>query len=219
MRYILSLVLLIAPIWLYAQTVAVLQYSGGGDWYANPTSVPNLIAFANEALPFQLNPQFKTVKPSNSDLIEYPFIHVTGHGNITLSQSETRLLREYLLAGGFLHIDDNYGMDPYVRTVIKQLFPDEELVEIPFSHPIYQTPFQFDQGLPKVHEHDGKEPIGLGILKEGRLVLFYSYESDLGDGWEDPAVHNDPQEVRLEALKMGVNLLYYAFTGGKELSN
>ncbi len=192
--------------------LAVLQYRGGGDWYANPTSVPNLTRFCNEQLGTHLgDAQFVDV--GSPELFNYPFVHMTGHGNVVWSSNDLENLRAYLLAGGFLHIDDNYGLDAFVRPQIKRLFPDKELVEIPFDHPIYHMTYPFHNGLPKVHEHDGLPPQGFGIFHEGRIILFYSYESDLGNGWEDPEVHGDPWEIRERALKMGANLVKYALVG------
>lgn len=196
-------------------SLAVLQYRGGGDWYGNPTSVPRLAEFCRENLGMEIG-ETEYVDVGSPDIFNYPFIHMTGHGNVVFNSSDRQNLRAYLLGGGFLHIDDNFGMDPFIRNQIKQLFPDKELVEVPFDHPIYHTAYDFPQGLPKVHEHNGLPPQGFGIFDEGRILLFYSYESDLGDGWEDPSVHNDPEAVRMQALKMGANLVKYAFTGQAE---
>jgi hypothetical protein len=191
--------------------IALLKYNGGGDWYANPTSLPNLIEFCNSNLGTSIFKQPSTVEPGSSDIFNYPFIHMTGHGNVIFSDFEASNLRSYLISGGFLHIDDNYGMDPYIRRELKKVFPDSELVELPYSHPIYHQKYDFPQGLPKIHEHDNKPPQGFGIIYQGRLVVFYSFETDLGDGWEDEAVHNDSYEVRLKALKMGANIINYVF--------
>lgn len=196
-------------------SLAVLQYRGGGDWYANPTSVPRLAAFCREHLGMEIG-ETQYVDVGSPEIFNYPFIHMTGHGNVVWNAADRQNLRAYLLGGGFLHIDDNFGMDPFIRPQIKQLFPDKELVEVPFDHPIYHIAYDFPKGLPKVHEHNGLPPQGFGIFDNGRLILFYSYESDLGDGWEDPSVHNDPEEIRMEALKMGANLVKYAFTGEAE---
>jgi hypothetical protein len=174
--------------------------------------VPNLAEFCRENLNMQIG-ETKYVDVGSTDIFNYPFIHMTGHGNVVFNANDRENLRLYLLGGGFLHIDDNYGMDAFVRTQLEQVFPDKELIEVPFDHPVYHQKYDINQGLPKVHEHDGAAPKGYGIFHEGRLVLFYSSESDLGDGWEDPAVHNDPQEIRLEALKMGANLVQYALLG------
>ena len=195
----------------FAQEIAVLKYQGGGDWYSNPTSLPNLIKFCNEKLPAGIKPKPQTVTPGSTDIFQFPFVHMTGHGNVYFSEEEAANLRTYLLSGGFLHIDDNYGMNEYVRKEIKKVFPDRELQELPASHPIFSIAFPFPNGLPKIHEHDGLPPQAFGIFENERLVLLFTYESDLGNGWEDPAVHNDPPEVRLKALQMGANIIKYAF--------
>lgn len=193
--------------------LALLVYGGGGDWYANPTSLKNLAAFCNQQLHTRLNTQEAQVEVGSPDIFNYPFIHMTGHGRWALNDAKAQNLRKYLEAGGFLHIDDNYGMDPYVRPALKQVFPELELVELPFSHPIYHQKFNFNNGLPKIHEHDKKPPKGYGLIYKGRLVVFYSVETDLGDGWEDPDVHKDNPEKRMQALQMGANLVEYVFTG------
>ncbi len=193
--------------------LALLKYNGGGDWYANPTALPNLAKFCSQQLGINFDPENAVVEVGSADLFNYPFVHMTGHGNVVFSDLEAENLRNYLMAGGFLHIDDNFGMDPYVRVALKKIFPEQELVELPFEHPIYRQKFTFKNGLPKIHEHGGKSPQGFGLFWEGRLVCFYSYECDLGDGWEDPQVHKDPEEVRLQALRMGANLVQYAFSG------
>ncbi len=192
--------------------IGLLKYSGGGDWYANPTSLPNLIQFCNEQLGTNIAPEPGTVEPGSRDLFFYPFIHLTGHGNIVFSDQEINNLRNYLMAGGFLHIDDNYGLDPFIRREMKRVFPELEFIELPPSHPIFSRPFSFPDGIPKIHEHDNKRPQAFGIFLEGRLVCLYSYESDLGDGWEAQEVHNDSEAVRLKALQMGANLINYVFT-------
>ena len=196
----------------FSQEIALLKYNGGGDWYSNPTSLPNLIKFCNANINTQIKPKPRTVIPSSPDLLSYPFIHMTGHGNVVFNDTEITNLRKYLTAGGFLHIDDNYGMDQYIRKEIKKIFPNENLIEIPANHPIFQKPFVFANGLPKIHEHDSKRPQAFGIFIENKLVLLYTYECDLGDGWEDAEVHNDPFEVREKALKMGANIINYIFT-------
>ena len=205
-----------SPFWEKAEVgdlkLALLKYNGGGDWYANPTALPNLAKFCNLHLGMSLNPDYATVDVGSLDLYNYPFVHMTGHGNVVFSGAEAENLRTYLLGGGFLHIDDNYGMDPYIRTAMKEIFPELEWIELPFDHEIYHQTFRFNAGLPKIHEHDKKPSQGFGLLWEGRLICFYSYESDLGDGWEDPDVHNDPVDVRERALQMGANLIEYAFT-------
>ncbi|MCB0695229.1 MAG: DUF4159 domain-containing protein [Lewinellaceae bacterium] len=192
--------------------LALLKYGGGGDWYANPTALSNLSSFCNRELGTELDPDYATVDVGSADLFNYPFVHMTGHGNVVFSDQEADNLRQYLIGGGFLHIDDNYGMDPYVRVAVKKLFPDQQLIELPFDHPVYQQAFAFRNGLPKIHKHDDHPPQGFGIFWEGRLVIFYSFECDLGDGWEDPDVHNDTAEARRNALQMGANLVRYAFT-------
>lgn len=191
--------------------LALLKYNGGGDWYANPTSLTNLARFCNQSLNTNLDPDNATVEVGSAELFNYPFLHMTGHGRVVFSDSEAENLRMYLMGGGFLHIDDNYGMDPYIRPAMKKVFPETEFVEVPFEHPIYRQKFTFRNGLPKIHEHDAKPAQGFGLFWKGRLVCFYSYECDLGDGWEDPDVHNDPPEKRLEALRMGANIVQYAF--------
>lgn len=193
--------------------LALMKYNGGGDWYANPTALPNLAAFCNLQINTNFDINYATVEVGSPELFNHPFIHMTGHGNVVFSDQEAENLRMYLIAGGFLHIDDNYGMDPFVRPAMKKVFPELEFVELPFDHPIYNMTFSFNNGLPKIHEHDGQAPKGFGLIYEGRLVCFYSYESDLGDGWEDPEVHNDAQSVRLEAFKMGANIIQFAFEG------
>lgn len=194
-----------------AQEIALLKYSGGGDWYGNPTSLPNLIKFCNQNINTKIKQKPATVEPGSSDLFSYPFVHLTGHGNVVFNDNEVQNLRNYLTSGGFLHIDDNYGMDKYIRKEIKKIFPNNELVEIPSTHKIFQGPFSFPNGLPKIHEHEKQKPQAFGIFIEGRLALVYTFETDLGDGWEDEEVHNNPKEVREKALKMGANLVHYVF--------
>ena len=209
-------ILLFFPILLLGQKnfkIATLKYNGGGDWYANPTALPNLIDFCNENIGTKISKDVATVEVGSDDIFNYPFIHMTGHGNVIFSQSEAENLRNYLFAGGFLHIDDNYGMDPFIRREIKKLFPNQELIEVPFDHPIYHQKFDFNNGLPKIHEHDKKPPQGFGIFVNNRLVLFYTYESDLGDGWESQEVHNDSESTRRRALEMGANILSFVFLG------
>jgi hypothetical protein len=191
--------------------MAVLKYNGGGDWYANPTALSNLALFCNESLGTQFEKEDATVEVGSADLFNYPFVHMTGHGNVVFSDAEADNLRKYLIGGGFLHIDDNYGMDPYVRVAMKKVFPELEFIELPFEHEIYHQKFDFVNGLPKIHKHDDNPPQGFGLFWEGRLICFYSYESDLGDGWEDQEVHKDPEEVRQKALQMGANLISYIF--------
>lgn len=192
--------------------IARLKYNGGGDWYANKTSLPNLINFCNRQLSLNLAKEEDVVEVGSIELFNYPFIHLTGHGNIVLSDQEAKNLRNYLIAGGFLHADDNYGLDKFFRREMKKVFPELTFVELPFNHSIYHQSYQFDNGLPKVHEHDNKPPQGFGLIYEGRLVCFYTYECDLGNGWEDQEIYNDPEATRTKALQMGANIIQYAFT-------
>jgi len=210
-RFLLFLAFLFANTLLFAQDIAVVKYSGGGDWYANPTSLPNLIQFCNQNINTKINPKVATVEVGSTDIFSYPFIHMTGHGNVVFSPNDVNNLKKYLNSGGFLHIDDNYGMDEYIRKEIKKVFPNEELREIPISHEIFQKPYNFPNGLPKIHEHDNQRPQAFGIFIKNRLVLLYTFQSDLGDGWEDTEVHNDPIEIREKALKMGANIINYVF--------
>lgn len=214
MRYIAPVILILfLSLNSTAQKVplGLLKYRGGGDWYANPTSLPNLIQFSNRTMGTSLDPQYVTVEVGSPELFSLPFVHMTGHGNVVFDDQEAENLRMYLEAGGFLHIDDNYGMDPFVRVAMKKVFPELDFVELPFDHPIYNQQFEFQNGLPKIHEHDGKPPQGFGLIHNGRLVCFYSYETDLGNGWEDESVHNDPPEKRLQALRMGANIIRFSF--------
>jgi hypothetical protein len=190
--------------------LAVLKYNGGGDYYANPTSLPNLISFCNQNLSTNISKDVPYVEAGSNDIFNFPFIHMTGHGNVVFSNAEVENLRTYLLGGGFLHIDDNYGMDEFIRIELKKIFPNQELVELHSNHPIFHQKYNFN-GLPKIHEHDDKRSQAFGIIVEGRLVCLYTFETDLGDGWEDQAVHNDPTEKRMQALQMGANILMYAF--------
>ncbi len=193
--------------------IVLLKYDGGGDWYANlETSLPNLIKFCNKNLNTNINEQQAIVDVGSPDIFNYPFVHMTGHGNVTFSKQQVNNLRNYLISGGFLHIDDNYGINKYVRPQMKKVFPELDFVELPFSHKIYHQKYDFNNGLPKIHEHDGKPPQGFGLIYQGRLVCFYSYECDLGDGWEDYAVHKDPEVLHLKALKMGANIIQYVFS-------
>jgi hypothetical protein len=196
----------------YSFKIAKLKYNGGGDWYANKTSLPNLIRFCNQNLNMNIAPEEAVVEVGSPELFSYPFVHMTGHGNVVLSDAEAQNLRNYLISGGFLHIDDNYGLDKYIRKEMKKVFPEYEFVELPFTHPIYQQKYPFNNGLPKIHEHDNKAPQGFGIIHEGRLVCFYTYETDLGNGWEDQEIYNDPENKRQQALRMGANILAYALT-------
>ncbi|MBI5867755.1 MAG: DUF4159 domain-containing protein [candidate division Zixibacteria bacterium] len=193
-------------------TVARLQYPGGGDWYWGPSALPNLLNFIKENTGIPINDQEVRTKPSDQDLFYHPFIYCTGHGNMRFSDGELEQMRRYLIGGGFWFINDSYGMDAAVRRELKRIFPDREMVELPFSHSIYHEPFEFPDGPPKIHKHDGKSPRGYAILDHDRVVVFYLVESDIGDGWEDPQVHKDPPEKRLEALRLGTNLAVYSLT-------
>jgi hypothetical protein len=195
----------------FTQEVAVLKYSGGGDWYANPTSLPNLVKYCNQNIQTTITKKVSVVDVGSAEIVNYPFVHMTGHGNVVFSSNEIQNLRNYLTSGGFLHIDDNYGMDVFIRKEIKKIFPNNALVEIPSNHPIFQAPYPFTNGLPKIHEHENNKPQAFGVFIEGRLVLLYTFECDLGDGWEDAEVHNDPIQVREKALKMGANIIHYVF--------
>ncbi len=197
---------------LNAQELAVLQYKGGGDWYSNPTALKNLINFSNSNLNTSIQPKPATVKPDSPELFNYPYVYLTGHGNVFFSDDDIENLRNYLLSGGFLHVDDNYGLDPYFRKAFKRLFPDKQLEPLPADHAIFHQTFKFSEGLPKIHVHDGKPPELFGVYHDKRLIMVYSYESDLGNGWEDKEVHNDPDEVRQKALQMGANIINYVFT-------
>jgi hypothetical protein len=191
-------------------TVARLQYDGGGDWYANPSSIPNLLAALRERTTLRVEREEARVTLTDDRLWDYPYLYVTGHGNIRFSDAEVARLREYLLRGGFLHVDDNYGLDESFRRELARVFPDRALIDVPLAHPIYHIVYEFPRGIPKIHEHDGKPAQGLGIFIGDRLAVYYSYQSDLGDGWEDPDVHKDPPELHEAALRMGVNLFVYA---------
>jgi hypothetical protein len=196
----------------YSFKIAKLKYNGGGDWYANKTSLPNLIKFCNSNLRMNIAPEEEVAEVGSPELFSYPFVHMTGHGNVVFSDEEAQNLRNYLLGGGFLHIDDNYGLDKFIRLEMKKVLPELEFVELPFTHPIYHQKYQFSSGLPKVHEHDGKPPKGYGLIYQGKLVCYYTYETDLGNGWEDQVIYNDPEEKRQKALQMGANILSYCLT-------
>ena len=214
MRYVFFLIVFTCAQLSLAQTlkIAKLKYNGGGDWYANKTALPNLISFCNRELGTTLAPEEDIVEVGNKDLYLYPYVYMTGHGNVVFSDSEATNLRNYLIGGGFLHIDDNYGLDKYIRLELKKVFPELELKELPYDHPIYQQKFNFPKGVPKIHEHDGKPAQGFGLIYEGRLVVFFSYECDLGNGWEDRRIHNTPVEKHEQALQMGANIIAYCFT-------
>lgn len=211
MKKLIALILTLFTFSLFAQDVAVLKYKGGGDWYGNPTALPNLVKFCNDNIDTNINENIQTVEVGSTDIFQYPFLHMTGHGNVFFSEDDAENLRKYLISGGFLHIDDNYGMEPYITKELKKVFPNNELKKIPKDHKIFNAAYEFPNGLPKIHEHDGKAPQAFGIFHEDRLVLLFTFESDLGDGWEDPEVHNDPEDVREKALKMGANIMKYVF--------
>lgn len=206
----LLLILLISATSL-AQDIAILKYDGGGDWYANPTSLPNLIEFCNKNIQTRINEKPKTVEATSIEIFNYPIIFMTGHGNVFLNDDAVQNLRNYLTSGGFLHISDNYGMNEYMKKEMKKVFPKLDFQEIPYNHPIYHQSYNFENGVPKIHEHNGKRSQGFGLFYEGELVCFYDYESDLSDGWEDASVHNNPQKIREESLKMGANIVEFAF--------
>ncbi len=209
--HILTFLTFLISFLVQSQDIAILKYSGGGDWYSNPTALPNLIQFCNANIDTQINAKPLTVETGSVAIFQYPYLHMTGHGNVFFTQEEALNLRTYLLSGGFLHIDDNYGMEPYLRRELLKVFPEKQLEELGKDHPIFNQKYKFPEGLPKIHEHDGKRPQALGIFHEGRLLLLFTFESDLGDGWEDPEVHNDPEAVRQTALQMGANIIQYAF--------
>ena len=218
MRYLFSIIVfLLFGFGATAQgsfQIALLKYNGGGDWYANlETSIPNLIEFCNKNINTNIQKQQAIVEVGSEEIFNYPFVHMTGHGNIIFGEAEAQNLRNYLLSGGFLHIDDNYGLDQFMRPQMKKVFPELDFIEIPFNHPIYHQSFDFPNGLPKIHEHDQKPPQGFGLIFEGRLVCFYSFECDLGDGWEDQSIHNDSDEIRKKSLQMGANLIQYSLLG------
>ncbi len=191
--------------------IALLKYGGGGDWYANPTSLTNLVKFCNKNIGTNINEKIATVEVGSTDIYNYPFVHLTGHGNIVFTEKEAQNLRNYLIGGGFLHIDDNYGLDKFIRPQMKKVFPELDFEELPTNHPIYKQKYFFPNGLPKIHEHDNKPPQGFGLIYDGRLVCFYTFECDLGDGWEDYEVHKDSEPTRTKALQMGANIIQYIF--------
>ena len=214
MKRIFLMVFMFLAINTFAQKtqVAVLKYKGGGDWYSNPTSLPNLVKYCNQNLNTDIDVNVAVVDAGSLDIFNYPFVHMTGHGNVFFDDSDVKNLRSYLLAGGFLHVDDNYGMKDYVMSQMQKVFPELQWVELPYSHEIFKKPYHFPDGLPKIHEHDNKPPQAFAMIYEGRLVCLLTYECDLGDGWEDQRVHYDSDEARLKALKMGANIIRYAFS-------
>ncbi|MCK7590897.1 DUF4159 domain-containing protein [Subsaxibacter sp. CAU 1640] len=211
MRIVIAIAFLIVSMNLSAQQIAVLKYKGGGDWYSNPTSLPNLITYCNANINTKINSKPEVVEAGSIDIFQYPMLHMTGHGNVFFSDEDAENLRNYLISGGFLHIDDNYGLQPYITKELKKVFPDKELIELPKTHEIFSAVYKFPEGLPKIHEHDNKRPQAFGLFHEGRLLVLFTYESDLGNGWEDAEVHNDPIELREKALKMGANIVKYVF--------
>lgn len=214
MKKIFAIFLVLMSFNVFAQKtqIALLKYRGGGDWYSNPTSLPNLVKFCNQSLMTDLDPNIATVDVGSPDIFNYPFVHMTGHGNVVFDDSEAENLRAYLIAGGFLHIDDNYGIKDYAMNQMQKVFPELQWVELPYSHPIFHKPYSFPDGLPKIHEHDNKAPQAFALIYEGRIVCLFTYECDLGDGWEDQRVHYDSEETRLKALKMGANIIEYVFS-------
>jgi hypothetical protein len=196
----------------YSIKIAKLKYDGGGDWYGNRTALPNLAKYCNENLKTSINPQDEVVEAGSAEIFNYPYVYMTGHGNVLFNAKDAANMRKYLLAGGFLHIDDNYGLDKYIRPEMKKIFPELDFVELPFNHPIYNQRYNFPKGLPKIHEHDGKPAQGFGLIYKGRLVCLYDYECDLGNGWEDAGIYDDSQEKRTQALQMGANILQYCFS-------
>ncbi|MDL2308553.1 DUF4159 domain-containing protein [Bacteroidales bacterium OttesenSCG-928-B11] len=209
---ILSIICIWTPLSLRSQEIALLKYRGGGDWYANPTSLPNLIRFVNENLGASLSKDYATVEVGSPDLFRYPFIHMTGHGNVVFSEEEANNLRNYLIGGGFLHIDDNYGLKQFILPQMKLVFPELDFVELPYNHPIFHQKYKFPNGLPKIHEHDNQPPQAFGLFWEGRMVCLFTLETDLGDGWEDYEVHKNSEATRTKALQMGANIIQYVFT-------
>lgn len=214
MKRIVLILLLFISLNSFSQElqIALLRYRGGGDWYANPTSLPNLVKFCNQNIKTNIKTDVATVSPDSPEIFNYPFVHMTGHGNVLFDESEIDNLRNYLLAGGFLHIDDNYGLKDFVMSQMQKVFPELQWTELPYSHPIFQYPYPFPDGLPKIHEHDNKPPQAFALFYEGRMLCLLTYECDLGDGWEDQRVHYDSEETRLKALKMGANIIEYVFS-------
>jgi hypothetical protein len=211
MKQFLSLYIFSFFLFTNAQDVAILKYDGGGDWYANPTAIPNLVAFTNQNIKTNISENPQSVAINSEDIFNFPMLFMTGHGNVFFSDDEATNLKNYLISGGFIHVSDNYGLDKFIRPALKKVFPELDLQEIPSNHPIYNQTFKFPNGIPKIHEHDKKPAQGFGLFFEGRLIVFYDYETDLSDGWEDEIIHNNPKEVREKALKMGANIIEYAF--------
>lgn len=211
-RSILIIVTLSKLIFAQDFSIARIHYDGGGDWYGDPSSIPNLLNYVQKNTSIAVNLDEARIKLTDSDLYSFSYLYLTGHGNIRFSEDEVGILREYLLDGGFLHADDNYGMDKSFRREMNRVFPEKDWVELSFDHEIFNSFYEFPNGLPKIHEHDGKPPQGLGLFNEERLIVFYTYESDLGDGWENIDVHKNPQFIREAALKMGINIIWFALT-------
>ncbi len=212
MKQFITLFVIFLSLQVNAQDVAILKYNGGGDWYANPTAIPNLVEFSNENIKTTISKNPQSISVHSEDIFNFPMLFMTGHGNVYFSDEDAINLKKYLISGGFLHISDNYGLDKFTRRELKKVFPKLEFKEIPSNHPIYNQTFKFPNGMPKIHEHDKKTAQGFGLFYEGRLVVFYDYETDLSDGWEDEIIHNNPKNVREKALKMGANIIEYAFT-------
>lgn len=213
MSRIVTIILLLISQGVFSQVkIAQLKYDGGGDWYANPSALKNLINFTNKHTKSKILSPYDIVDVNSDDIYKYPFIHATGHGNIVFSENQMKRLRNYLANGGFIHFDDNYGLYKYIMRELKKIYPNKEIVELPVSHPIFHQTFNFENGLPKIHEHDNKPPQAFAIFIKNRMVILFTYECDIGDGWEDEKVHNDPYSLRLQALQMGSNILEYVFT-------
>ena len=212
MKFILLLIIFTTNLFSQFFTIARIQYGGGGDWYSDPSSLPNLLAFVNSNTPIKTMQKEIKIKLTDNNANHYPYYYLTGHGNIKFTNNEIISLREILSNGGFLHADDNYGMDKSFRREMNRVFPEKDWVELPFDHEIFNSFYEFPNGLPKIHEHDGKPPQGLGLFNEDRLIVFYTYESDLGDGWENIEIHKNPQFIREAALKMGINIIWFALT-------
>jgi len=193
-------------------SIARIHYGGGGDWYSDPSSIPNLLDFLDKNTSISVDSEEIRIKLTDSDASFYPYLYLTGHGNIRFTNEEIIILRSMLINGAFLHADDNYGMDKSFRRELKRLFPNKDLVSLPNDHPIFSSYYVIESGLPKIHEHDNMPPQALGLFEKNRLILLYTYESDLGDGWEDESVHKDPWEIREKALKMGTNIIHYVLT-------
>ena len=209
---LIKILIILSSLPIFGQnfSIARIHYSGGGDWYSDPSSLPNLLKFLGENTQISVDDEEVRLRPTDPEFYQYPYLYLTGHGNVRFSAVEVTRLREALLRGAFLLADDNYGMDASFREEIKRVFPNRDFIELPFDHPVFHIFYDFQNGLPKVHEHDGNPPQALGMFDDDRLMILYTFECDLGDGWEDPEVHNNSEEIRLKALQMGVNIIYYA---------